>query len=194
MNFTPLVTLLSIALLFILFFWCYRDYQIDAFRQRLFALRDDLFDHAANGQIPFDDPAYRMLRRTTNGLIRFAHQISLLQLILIFLVSKHKNTHPDFLDRLQRHTTSLNQDQQGLVRHYLTDMNRLTSRHLILSSPITCLVIGILLIPLMAMMLSVRRRLDHAKAATMERLDAMALVEGNDCVESVQRRYAEHAC
>ena len=178
MNLTPLASILSIALLFILFFWLYCDYQIDAFRQKLFALRDEFFDQAANGHIPFDDPAYTMLRRTMNGLIRFAHQVNLMQLMLLFFVSKYKKIQPDFLSRLQNHSASLNADQQRLVNDHLDSMNRLVARQLILSSPITCLIIGMLLVPSMVM-LNTGKHLDSAKTSTIERLDALALSEGN---------------
>lgn len=55
----------------------------DEFRQRLFALRDELFDLAAAGRIEFDHPAYRLLRATLNGYIRFAHQLGLPPILVV---------------------------------------------------------------------------------------------------------------
>src|SRR5688572_19860233 len=63
--------------LWLLWTWLYRDYRIDLFRDRMFALRQDLFDLAAQGVIPFDHPAYGALRRTMNGFIRLADQVNL---------------------------------------------------------------------------------------------------------------------
>lgn len=56
--------------------WC--RFVLDAYRQRLFAIRDDLFDLAANrGQgFGFDHPAYADLRNSLNSSIRFAHRVS----------------------------------------------------------------------------------------------------------------------
>ena len=72
---------LSLLGLWVWFFWLYRDYRIDAYRQRLFALRNQLWDYAAAGHISFDDPAYLVVRNRLNGLIRFAHLLSLVWLL-----------------------------------------------------------------------------------------------------------------
>lgn len=45
-------------------------------RQRLFELRDQLFDLAADGRIAFADPAYRELRNHLNVCIRFSHALT----------------------------------------------------------------------------------------------------------------------
>ena len=66
----------------IIFYACLRAYYLDVFRQKLFALRDELFDFAADGGIDFSDPAYLELRQDLNGLIRFAHKISMFRLLL----------------------------------------------------------------------------------------------------------------
>src|SRR6266566_4122568 len=77
LGLTALGTTLSSLGLWVLFQWLYRDYRVDLFRQRVFALRAELFEVGASGKISFDDPAYRMLRSMMNGYIRFAHRISL---------------------------------------------------------------------------------------------------------------------
>src|SRR5437667_11487736 len=77
LGLTALSTTLSLLALWALFHWLYRDYRVDLFRQRMFTLRDQLFDIAASGRIAFDDPAYGKLRSMINGYIRFAHRINL---------------------------------------------------------------------------------------------------------------------
>ena len=42
----------------------------------MFALRDEMFDYALAGNIRFDDPAYRLLRKSMNGFIRYAHNLT----------------------------------------------------------------------------------------------------------------------
>ena len=49
---------------------------VDLLRQRLFEIRDNVFDIAADGRISFDDPAYRFLRDFLNTIIRFADRVS----------------------------------------------------------------------------------------------------------------------
>lgn len=65
---------LALLVVVLLTFWA--EARLDAFRQEMFALRDELFDYAAEGHIKFDDPAYRLLRQVMNGFIRYAHQLT----------------------------------------------------------------------------------------------------------------------
>jgi hypothetical protein len=67
---------ICIALIIVVLFKFWSIARLDAFRQKMFAIRDELFDFAAEGNISFDDPAYRLLRQSMNGIIRYAHQLS----------------------------------------------------------------------------------------------------------------------
>jgi hypothetical protein len=58
------------------------EYRLDAYRQQMFALRDELFDFAADGNISFNDPAYRLLRDQMNATIRFGHNLTLYRLLM----------------------------------------------------------------------------------------------------------------
>ncbi len=71
--FQSVVCLTALAFVF-LRFWA--EARLDSFRQEMFIIRDELFDYAADGHIGFDDPAYRLLRRSMNGFIRYAHQLT----------------------------------------------------------------------------------------------------------------------
>jgi hypothetical protein len=75
---------INLILLWILFFWLYRDYRLQYFRQQLFALRDELFDMALSNELRFDDPAYGQLRSTINGTIQYGHQLGFLQLVCLW--------------------------------------------------------------------------------------------------------------
>ena len=73
-----------VSIVIVLFkFWS--EARLDHFRQRMFVLRDELFDFAAAGQIAFDDPAYRLLRQSMNGLIRYAHQITFFKICVTMI-------------------------------------------------------------------------------------------------------------
>jgi hypothetical protein len=63
-----------------------RMYGRDAFRQRAFALRDELFLYAADGHIPFNHPAYWRLRLMMNATIRFTHRLTFGEFLLPFFV------------------------------------------------------------------------------------------------------------
>lgn len=60
--------------------WSYglRPFALDAFRERIFELRFCLFRLAADGELPFDSDAYRMLETLMCGLLRFGHRVTFL--------------------------------------------------------------------------------------------------------------------
>ncbi|EMI21536.1 hypothetical protein RMSM_01536 [Rhodopirellula maiorica SM1] len=75
-------------MLWILFFWLYRDYRLDYFRQHLFALRDELFDLAKNEEISFTDDAYKLTRAMLNGTIRFGHKLGFVDMVCLVLSTR----------------------------------------------------------------------------------------------------------
>jgi hypothetical protein len=65
----------------------FRELLVDEARDRLFAIRDDLFDRAAAGEFRFDDPEYRACRETVNSSIFAADQttkVSILPFLLAY--------------------------------------------------------------------------------------------------------------
>jgi hypothetical protein len=91
---------LSVLAIWVGFFWLYRDYEIDRYRQRLFELRDELWDYAAEGHVAFDNPAYRLIRIRINGLIRFAHMLSCTWLVMA-LVAEKLRPSPEVIDKIE---------------------------------------------------------------------------------------------
>jgi hypothetical protein len=60
--------------------------RLDCFRQNMFAVRDELLDYAAAGNISFNDPAYIVLRHQMNGMIRYGHQLTLFRVLVTWLM------------------------------------------------------------------------------------------------------------
>ncbi|MBI5903019.1 MAG: hypothetical protein HZB84_06015 [Deltaproteobacteria bacterium] len=88
-NITAIISLgLAFVVLWVYYFWFYRQYRVDKTRQDLFFLRNELFDYAAEGNISFDHPAYSLLRNTMNSIIRFTHRIDLVTLFCIYVSTK----------------------------------------------------------------------------------------------------------
>jgi hypothetical protein len=88
-NYTAVSTgVWLLLLMFLLRRW--RLHRIDALRQTLFSLRDELFDFAANGGIAFDAPAYLVSRSSINSLIRFAHRITASRFVLLLVGKRLK--------------------------------------------------------------------------------------------------------
>jgi hypothetical protein len=64
------------------------DVRLDEFRQQMFIIRDELFDYAAAGNISFDEGAYRLLRKSMNGFIRYGHQLTFFRLCVTMIELK----------------------------------------------------------------------------------------------------------
>ncbi len=62
--------------------------RLDGFRQDMFAVRDELFDYAATGNISFSDPAYNLLRQLMNGYIRYGHQLTFFRICMTVFQAK----------------------------------------------------------------------------------------------------------
>jgi hypothetical protein len=90
MNFAQVISAIAFPLSLILFIilvtYVFPSYRLDSFRQNMFALRDELWDYAADGHISFEDPAYKLLRQLMNGFIRYAHQLTFYRLCLSLLI------------------------------------------------------------------------------------------------------------
>ena len=75
---------LLLAVLWWMFYWPYRQFQIDRTRQRLFAVRAALFDAAARGEhIRFEDRAYGITRTSLNGMLRSLDDYTLIRLVFL---------------------------------------------------------------------------------------------------------------
>ncbi|MDX8411903.1 MAG: hypothetical protein R8K46_08580 [Mariprofundaceae bacterium] len=101
-----------------LFISPYREYRIDLLRERLFAARGKLFDQAGSGEIEFSSSAYGMTRTTMNGMIRFAHELSVYRVFSVFVVEKfflHDVESDDYRNRLTAAIKPLTEDQRKLI-------------------------------------------------------------------------------
>lgn len=134
---------LSLMGLVWLFFWLYRDYRRDLFRARLFSLRADLFDGAADGRISFDHPAYGLLRSTFNGFLRFGHRFGTLRMIAMALVLDREwflRDGRDFDRRWREALRTLDPEQRDWLSRLRNEMHKVFFRHLLATSLFGCLV------------------------------------------------------
>ena len=61
----------------------YRLTRVDAFREDIFSIRDELFDYMWRNNLPYDMPAYRLTRLQLNGMIRVSDQIHLFTFVVV---------------------------------------------------------------------------------------------------------------
>ena len=80
---TILTTWVSLALLLIVLLKLWASLRLDSFRQSMFSLRDEVFDYGADGNVSFNDPAYRLLRKAMNGFIRYGHHLTFFRMSLM---------------------------------------------------------------------------------------------------------------
>ena len=136
---------IGLLLLWFLLFWCWRGYRIDAFRQRLFSLRDKLFDYAANGSVSFDEPAYMMLRNRINGMIRFADCIAFPRIVWTIVAVR---VLPKPLVSKNQWDQALNlvssADVRGEMKRLHLRMLVLVVKHLVTGSPILSIIYALI--------------------------------------------------
>jgi hypothetical protein len=130
-----LTSIASIAGLWVLLFWLYREYRIDKFRSDVFALRDSFFDASAAGLIDFKHPAYGLLRGLMNGFIRSAHRLSLLQMLVLHVFVRTPPVVP-FKDRWNEAVSPLTAETRGEIEAYRKKLNLMAIEHLVLISPV----------------------------------------------------------
>jgi len=133
-----IVSFLALAFLCYLVFQSYQQYRVDRFRHNIFIMRDELFDKAAEGFIPFDHEAYRLVRTLMNGYIRYAHRLSLLDPLFMWAFERIRGPLPSpisFNALYTQVTRDLTREQKALLDDYLTQVNSLVIRHVTKALP-----------------------------------------------------------
>lgn len=117
----------------------YRRYRLLRFRQELFELRAKLFRSARNGVLGFDHPAYHLTRTTLNGMLRFAHEASVLDFFLqkVFYRPNDAETQlmlEEYQSRRDKALRDLNDEQADLIAIVMYDMNWAMSSYVLNTS------------------------------------------------------------
>ena len=134
---------LGVFALWFLYFKCWREYRDDAFRQRLFTLRDDLFDYAQSGKIAFDNPSYMTLRNVMNGLIRFTHRLTFTRFIVLTLTNR-SGENP--MTRWAKEVEGLPSDVRAELEKKYREFAKAMAIHLMLWSPIGIFSTAVLMV------------------------------------------------
>lgn len=132
----------SAAGLWVLYFWLYWDYRVDRTRQALFTIRDDLFDLAAAGALPFAHPAYVLLRKTINGIVRFTHRIDL-PLVIALVASGHGPEADSLAERLDAAAADLPEPVRAELQAIARRLDLTLAQHLVMGSLPLLLGVGL---------------------------------------------------
>jgi hypothetical protein len=108
----------------------------ERYRQKLFEVRDELFDFAREGGISFSDPAYIALRANINGLIRFSHVMGVTRLAAFVIFKRYVGEVPKLHPTL---ATALSQVKGKAAKERLAEIEdkvrNHTVWHLLFASP-----------------------------------------------------------
>ena len=110
----------------------YRDYNVDRTRQRLFAVRDELFLQAAAGDIPMDSEAHRITRKLANGSIRFCHRLSFTHVFMLLRAEKggKLRNNNETAKNIAEAVKSLPADQRKIVLRAINEINSILLNHI----------------------------------------------------------------
>jgi hypothetical protein len=117
-----------------LFFWRYRQFRIDSFRQKIFVLRDELFDEAHRGLIAFDHRAYGILRSTMNGYIRFSHHLTFWHFLVLAIWGRNDDMS-SFEQAWKQAISELDEETRQRLISYRNRMDALAIRHVLVGTP-----------------------------------------------------------
>ena len=124
-----------------------RAYFRDKFRQDAFAIRDELFDFAAAGNVAFSHPAYWRLRLMMNAVIQYSHRLTfgeaLLPLIIDVLGSRPLR-QPSHYRAWEKAKDNLPREARERLDEFHARFNLLLISHLVANTPLSWpLLIGI---------------------------------------------------
>jgi hypothetical protein len=152
-----------------LFYWDMRQFYVDRTRQRLFELRDSLFDQAVAGLLAFDSPAYGLTRRMINGSIRYIDELSIFQLATLVIMARDAAVSKTIQSAEKEYSVSLSRltpKASEYVTSVRSQAHKIIAKHVFQTSLLLQVLIGPLLIIAVVFMLA-----SWMKAALVRLLD-----------------------
>jgi hypothetical protein len=134
---------LGLFLLWYVLCFLWRDYFVDAFREELFAARDELFNYVTVIGLSYEDEKHTFLRNFINSMIRFSHRLTFFRLVL---AAVSKSRHPtmysnDLLERWNRALELLPPDQKVNFQGMMGRVMRAAALHMVWRSPLVLPVV-----------------------------------------------------
>jgi hypothetical protein len=178
---------ISLLALWFLYFFCWREHRIDAYRQRLFGVRDDLFDYAASGTIRFDDPSYTTLRDLSNGLIRFGHRLTFTRVWAVAFLGKtlsRPNPMEAWMVDVQKHSPDV---RDRLLKAH-KEIQKASLLHVLALSPLAwvCVLVTLMISLLKIRVKVVRAPRDISAVLEQEALEQSWLIDDDErCLATV---------
>jgi hypothetical protein len=182
-NYNMIYSLISLLILWVIIFWLYKEYCTDSYRQKVFALRDKLFDDAVATKLPFDHKSYGLLRITMNGSIRYAHKLNLGLLLLALFSTNNSEDELIFRNKFEHAIKDLSENQKSLVIDYRNKLMILTITHMLRSSPILSFTIIIPII-LNILLLFFIKQITQILSVPLKKIITILYAAGDDTPEA----------
>jgi hypothetical protein len=172
----------ALVLFALLVFWLIPNYRVDSFRQQVFAVRDDLFDYARSGKIDFGHPAYRLLRQSANGFLRYAHRLTFYRVVVTSVIWKTVGHTPELVwtKRWTDALASLDEQTRSDLLRFHDRLTTLIIKRLIFGSPflIVLLLLSVIMLLCKAGITSLHDALkESARGAVASVVDTRLLEE-----------------
>lgn len=175
MNIIALESLLGLFGLWIVVYYLWRDFRNDSYREDIFSVRDEMFLYAADGNIPFDHPAYTLLRTRMNGLLRHGHELTLTRLLILLAV--YDNVRSLSFSAWERAVEQLPDKTRERMKDFNLRINIFVLQHLVYLSFFRYIALR----PLM-FVIRIRDVMDRPHVTnTVERLETATLEEEESC-------------
>lgn len=171
-----------VALLVVVLLKFWSAARLDAFRQEMFVVRDDLFDFAASGKISFENPAYRLLRQMMNGSIRYAHQLTFFRVCMTFVEIRlaSRETEPKWFTKWENALANIrDREVQERMKDFHERAMTAIAKRLVFGSPLLIALL-ILSVPLVALQLgwnNLKQILAKAPTLTLSHVVDTRLIE-----------------
>ena len=154
-------------------FWL--PYRVDYFRQRLFRIRDELFESATAGNIEFTHPAYTDLRLTINALIRYGHRVTIWRIVMSMVSHAHsRNSHVvnGYAEWRKQTDRIENEETRNRIYAFRNEISKIMAAHMVLISPMTIAAICVIAIYL-KMREDIKKSFSEARDAARERIELL---------------------
>jgi hypothetical protein len=110
---------------------------LDAFRERLFELRFELFRLGMSEELPFESDTYRVFETLICGMLRFGHRITFLTYVFCRIEQERARRDKNFVDlsrQIALKISRLNPETQAKLLRILKDLTMATMVYMAFTS------------------------------------------------------------
>lgn len=103
---------------------------VDELRSHLFSLRDEMFLYALDHGL-LSNPAYCELRNEMNGLIRYAHKLTITQVLILTITSKYYSGEIFSTPNWTAHLNTIRDEDQSVLLAFDDTLKPIVTMYLV---------------------------------------------------------------